>query len=79
MLGIMGILLYNQAPAFIEDLPIDNTEWPNKGDGKDPAYIAGKYEQAAINCFVASGFYLVTLVVSGVALRINSQSSYVTH
>jgi len=61
--------------ALSEDLPINNDEWARQNYTYD--YIVNLYDQNAINCWIATGLYCVTFIVSIVMFKINQRSNYV--
>lgn len=80
MLGLMGIFFKVRAPALADDLPIDSTEWYNaapRGTYPDSYYIA-KFDQAALNCFVAAAIYVAVFGFSFFQHRVNMRANYLT-
>jgi len=61
-LGITGVFMHLGSPALVEDIPLEDDnnwnhhEWANK--------MEGGYQQSALNCWIASLLYVVTLCVS---------------
>ena len=71
----MGVFFRIKAPAFAEDIPIDNVEWQNQGF--DMSYIDGLYNQVSTNCFIAAGIYVGVFVFSFVQHKLNVRANYV--
>lgn len=71
---LMGIFLRIKAPAFVEDLPIVEEDWEHEGLSAE--YIDRLFEQLSTNCFIASGMYVATLVLSVVMWKVNQRASY---
>lgn len=72
----MGVLTRVNAVAFVEDIPINMTEWAEKKYAQE--YIDEKFAMVSTNCFIAAGIYLLLLVFSAVQLHFNTRHSYVT-
>lgn len=72
----MGVFLRIHSPAFMEDLPVDESAWEQ--DGFSESYIHGIYDQASTNCFIAAGLYVGVFVLSFIMWRINSRNNYLT-
>ncbi|KAL8614319.1 hypothetical protein ACOMHN_007657 [Nucella lapillus] len=72
MLALLGIFFWVRSPALFEDVPLD--EWDKKGFSLD--YAKTKYEQNAVNCWIAAALYVVLFVFSFVQYRMNNRSSY---
>lgn len=70
----MGIFLRVNSPAFVEDLPIDEKKWEEANHSAE--YIDGLYAQLSTNCFIASGMYVGTLVISVVMWKVNQRANY---
>ena len=73
--GLLGIFFKVRAPALAEDIPINNDEWARRNYSY--SYIVELYDQNAINCWIATGLYCITFVVSVVMFKINQRSNYV--
>jgi len=73
--ALLGIFFKVRAPALAEDLPIDNDEWARQNHSY--SYIVKLYDQNAINCWIATGLYCITFVISIVMFKINQRSNYV--
>jgi len=71
----MGIFFKVRAPALAEDLPIDQDEWARQNHSYN--YIEELYDQNAINCWIATGLYCITFIISIVMFKINQRSNYV--
>lgn len=77
----MGLFLHLHAPALFEDLPINHTLWLQnatlKADGTIDMKIAyEKYDQAAVNCFIAAGIYVLIFIFSICQQRVNARASF---
>lgn len=70
----MGVFYQIKSPALFEDIPLNVTEWEEKNFDKD--YIYEKYETVALNCFIASGIYVVLFFFSCCQQRMNARASY---
>ncbi|KAG0719962.1 39S ribosomal protein L23, mitochondrial [Chionoecetes opilio] len=71
-LGIMAILFLVKSPAFIEDLNI-----PEEAHHSAPAFIEAldkSYKTTALNCGIAAGMYVITLIISGWQVMVNKRS-----
>lgn len=75
MLALLGVFFKVRSPALAEDLPIDEDEWARKNHSY--GYIVKLYDQNAINCWIATGLYCITFVISIVMFKINQRSNYV--
>ena len=71
----MGVFLRVNSPAFVEDLPINETKWEKEFDLR-PDYIDGLYAQLSTNCFIAAGMYVGTLIISVIMWKINQRANY---
>lgn len=69
----MGVFLHIRSPAFFEDLPLET--W-SENDYSEK-FVNTKYQQAALNCFIAAGMYVAVLVFSVIQQRQNARASYV--
>ena len=67
--GLMGVFLKVKSPAFIEDLPIDESKL-------NEDHVYSKYDQASTNCFIASGMYVAVFGLSAICWHINSRRNY---
>jgi len=74
MLGILGVFFWVKSPGLFEDLAMAKDEWKTNNFSK--AYAYEKYEQNAVNCWIAAGIYLVLFVFSFVQFRMNNRSNY---
>lgn len=63
MLAIMGLLLQYKSIAFIEDIPVEESDHRLGIEGFYQEQDH-KYDMAANNCYIATGMYAVTFVVS---------------
>lgn len=69
----MGAAFWLNSPNLIEDIGIDEAEWEKTHGDETWKYIEQKYHQTAMNCFVAAGFYVITMVLSIVTCFLNSK------
>ena len=69
----MGAAFWLESPNLIEDIGIVEKDWEETHGEETWTYIADKYHQTAMNCFVAAGFYVITLVLSSVTCYLNSK------
>lgn len=76
MLALMGVFMRLGSPAFIEDLPINETAWAATKPKHSMEYVDGIYEQVSNNCFIASGMYAVTLIISAIMWKVNQRNNY---
>ncbi|KAM3173910.1 hypothetical protein ACTXT7_011638 [Hymenolepis weldensis] len=76
MLVLMGVLMRVNAVAFVEDIPINMTEWEQTK--YSPAYIDEKFAMVSTNCFIAAGIYLLVLIFAAVQLHLNTRYNYST-
>ncbi|XP_041367427.1 ribonuclease kappa-like [Gigantopelta aegis] len=72
MLGLLGIFFYLQSPNLFEDLP--HKDWAAANFSRE--YIVQKYEQNAINCWIAAGLYVVLGIFCFTQQRMNSRANY---
>lgn len=73
----MGAAFYMKSPNLIEDIGIDEPTWEKiHNDTEVWDYVAQKYDQTAKNCWVASAFYVITLVWSSYTCYLNSKEVY---
>lgn len=70
----MGVFLRVNSPAFVEDLPINETKWEE--ENFSGAYIDEIYAQLSTNCFIAAGMYVGTLVISVIMWKVNQRANY---
>ena len=73
--ALLGVFFKVRAPALAEDLPIDEEVWLSRNHSYE--YIVELYNQNAINCWIATGLYCITFVISVVMFKINQRSNYV--
>lgn len=71
--AVMGGAFYVNSPNLIEDIGIVEKDWEETHGDETWNYIERKYQQTAMNCFVAAGFYVITLVFSSVTCYLNSK------
>lgn len=74
----MGAAFYMKSPNLIEDIGINETEWESKTGDAVWTYLEDKYVQTAYNCWIASAFYVITLIFSSVTCYLNSKQVYWT-
>ena len=72
--ALMGVFLRINSPAFVDDLPVNDTEWELRN--YDQGYIDELYEQLSSNCFIAAGLYVGTLTVSAIMWKVNQRANY---
>jgi len=65
----MGVFYTMEAPAFIDDIPIDFAAWEKHKYDWD--YIKSIYHDCALTCFFAMGCYLVTFTLSIIMFIVN--------
>jgi len=70
-LAITGLLYHQRSLAFIEDLSLDEAAFVS------PSHLANeldnKYQQGALNCWIAALIYVATLCVSVQQLWMNER------
>lgn len=57
------------APAFSDDLPLNNTEWA--AQNFTYTYVSNMYSQVGINCFIAAAIYVVQFIFCVVQFQLN--------
>lgn len=72
MLALLGIFFWVRSPALFEDVPLK--DWESHGFDSD--YAKKKYEQNAINCWIAAAIYVGLFIFSFVQYKMNNRSSY---
>ncbi|XP_076450574.1 ribonuclease kappa-like [Babylonia areolata] len=72
MLALLGIFFWVRSPALFEDVPLG--DWEANHFSKD--YAKTKYEQNAINCWIAAAIYVVLFIFSFVQYKMNNRSNY---
>lgn len=73
----MGAAFYMYSPNLIEDIGIDEHVWESQNTTQAVwDYVATKYQNTAYNCWIAAGFYVITLVLSSVTCFLNSRQVY---
>jgi len=65
----MGVFYMLEAPAFIDDIPIDFLKWEEMHYDWD--YIEDLYGECALTCFFAMACYMVTFTLSVVMFAVN--------
>ncbi|KAL3842544.1 hypothetical protein ACJMK2_020543 [Sinanodonta woodiana] len=76
MLALMGVFYQVHSPGLFEDIPLAEGDWEHHNYSM--TYIHEKYEQAAINCFIAAGIYVFFFFFSFWQQRMNSRNNYET-
>lgn len=71
---ILGGFFYIRSPALFEDIPKDEATWHAQNFSLE--YVKEKYEQNAINCFIAAGIYVAIFIFSFIQQRMNAQGNY---
>merc|ERR1712050_753820 len=61
-LTITGALIYIGSPAFVEDIPLSESE--NWSPQEWATHLHAGFQQSALNCWIAALLYLVTLCFS---------------
>ncbi|KAH9496406.1 hypothetical protein Btru_012557 [Bulinus truncatus] len=74
MLVLLGIFFQIRSIALFEDLKMDEKEWENLNFTK--SYIQEKYEDNAINCWIAAGIYVLLFAWSFFQYRLNARQNY---
>ncbi|XP_060074011.1 ribonuclease kappa-A-like [Ylistrum balloti] len=74
MLAILGAFFQIHSPALFEDIPKDEDEW--KHQNYSMSYVHEKYEQTALNCFIAAGIYVFFFFFSCCQQRMHARASY---
>jgi len=72
MLGLLGLFFQIRSPALFEDVPLG--EWEHHNYTLE--YAKEKYEQNAMNCWIAAGIYVVLFIFSFVQFKMNNKSNY---
>ncbi|KAK7073097.1 hypothetical protein SK128_017655 [Halocaridina rubra] len=70
---LMGVLFYCETPAFLEDLPVEET-YASVDDYL--AEVHRGFRTNAFNCIIAACLYIVTLGVSGWQFYLNQKTTY---
>ncbi|KAL8614103.1 hypothetical protein ACOMHN_026320 [Nucella lapillus] len=73
MLGLLGLFFWMRSPALFEDTPLTSM-WEH--ENFTAKFAQEKYEQNAMNCWIAAGIYVVLFLFSFVQLMMNKRSSY---
>ncbi|KAK7099570.1 ribonuclease kappa-like [Littorina saxatilis] len=73
MLGLLGVFFWLRSPALFEDTPL-KSNWEHHNYTLE--YAKEKYEQNAMNCWIAAGIYVVLFVFSFIQYKMNNRSSY---
>ena len=72
----MGIFFQIRTPSLFEDITVDEEEWHKNGMGID--FVKEKYEDNAVNCWIAAGLYGILFVFSFIQQRMNARQTYET-
>ncbi|KAK6184080.1 hypothetical protein SNE40_002198 [Patella caerulea] len=72
MLGFLGLFFQLRSPTLIEDIPLE--EWAANNHTFE--YAKEKYQQTAMNCWIAAGIYVVLFFISFIQQRMHSRASY---
>jgi hypothetical protein len=64
--GIMGILLYVQSAAFIDDIDIEDSNGTITEE-----QLKESFHASAVNCWGAAGLYVITLIISIIQVVFN--------
>ena len=73
-LAVTGLLLHQRSVAFVHDLDLNDAAFNSPGDLSTE--LDNKYQQGALNCWIAALLYLVTLCVSIQQFWMNNRSTY---
>ncbi|GFO29405.1 ribonuclease kappa [Plakobranchus ocellatus] len=76
MLILMGIFFKVRSPALFEDVAVDEGEWHSQG--MDLKYVKSKYDDNALNCWIAAALYALLFVFSFIQQRMNARQTYET-
>nr|KAG5699437.1 hypothetical protein BaRGS_016283 [Batillaria attramentaria] len=71
-MGILGVFFQIRSPALFEDVPLN--DWAANNFTHE--FAQEKYEQNAINCWVAAGIYVVIFLFSLSQERMNARGNY---
>lgn len=74
MLALMGVFFKVRSPALFEDVGASMSDWEKKNFTLE--YIKEKYDDNAINCWLAAGLYVLVFIFSFIQQRKNAQASY---
>jgi len=74
MLGLLGAFFYMRSPSLFEDAGVDEKEW--KANNYTMEFVKEKYEDTALNCWIAAGLYAVLFIFSFIQQKMNSRGSY---
>ncbi len=69
----MGVFFYTNSVALVEDIPLNETYATEHELRKD---LETGYQQNALNCWIASLLYLVTLLISVQQFWMNNRQTY---
>lgn len=65
----MGVFYAMKAPAFVEDLPIDEEYWETVD--RNWTYIEDLYWEGAFTCWATAGCYMFTFTLSIIMFFVN--------
>uniref|UniRef100_A0A0B6YUT6 Uncharacterized protein n=1 Tax=Arion vulgaris TaxID=1028688 RepID=A0A0B6YUT6_9EUPU len=74
MLALMGLFFKIRCPALYEDIKSSESEWEHNNFSE--VYIQEKYDDSAINCWIAAGIYGVLFIFAFIQQRLNARQSY---
>jgi ribonuclease kappa len=74
MLVLMGIFFKVRCPALFEDIKLDEADWEHHN--YSVSYIQEKYDDSAINCWIAAAIYFVLFIFAFIQQRLNARQSY---
>lgn len=70
--GLLGGFFWWRSPALFEDVPL--ADWEHNNYTLE--YAQKKYEQNAVNCWIAAGIYVALFLFSFVQFKMNNRSNY---
>lgn len=65
MLGLMGVFFQIKSPALYPDIAMNSTQIGNQ------TFVYAAYEDAAKNCYIAAGMYVLVFFFSLWQWRVN--------
>ncbi|CAL1548188.1 unnamed protein product [Lymnaea stagnalis] len=74
MLALMGVFFQIRSIALFEDVSVSESDWEKANFTRD--YVKEKYEDNAINCWIAAGIYVLLFIFAFIQQRMNSRTSY---
>jgi len=72
--ALMGMFFKLKSPALFEDIPMKEEDWHHHNYTIE--FVHEKYEEVAMNCFIAAGIYVLFFIFSFIQHRMNSRSNY---